>query len=371
MGARGGRPQRGFSLLLLLLLEDRWSRAANLNSVDQIFRLDFDSSESLNTAAMACDPIDAHQHFWHYSAAAQPWMTPRHAPIKRDFLPAELAPLLAAAGFSGGCVAVQASQTPAETAFLLALAAEPGARIRGVVGWCDLRAEPAALRAELAAYAAAPTGRRLCGMRHVVHDEEDDGFCVRPDFMRGVAVLAEFGLAYDLLLFPRHLAPALALARATPAVTFVLDHIANPHVAATAAKARAMAGAGTDAGTGAGAGAAPAPAALEPEAWERDLRALAALPNVFVKASGLVTLAEWGAFADEDFDAFLDVVFDAFGRARVMVGSDWPVCTLAADYARTMGVVRGYMARRGFPPEDVAAVLAGNCVRIYKLAPLA
>jgi L-fuconolactonase len=304
---------------------------------------------------MASDPIDAHQHFWHYSAAAHSWMTARHAPIKRDFLPAELAPLLAAAGFSGGCVAVQASQTPAETAFLLALAAEPGARIRGVVGWCDLRAEPAALRAELAAYAAATTGRRLCGMRHVVHDEEDDGFCVRPEFMRGVALLAEFGLTYDLLLFPKHLAPALALVRATPAVTFVLDHIANPHVAATAAKARAAA----------------APAALEPEAWERDLRALAALPNVFVKASGLVTLAEWGAFADEDFFPFLDVVFDAFGRARVMVGSDWPVCTLAADYARTMGVVRGYMARRGFPPEDVAAVLGGNCARIYKLAPLA
>jgi L-fuconolactonase len=303
----------------------------------------------------AAAPIDAHQHFWHYSPAAHSWMTPRHAPIKRDFLPAELAPLLAASGFAGGCVAVQASQTPAETAFLLALAAEPGARIRGVVGWCDLRAEPAALRAELAAYAAAPQGRRLCGMRHVVHDEEDDAFCVRPDFARGVAVLAEFGLTYDLLLFPKHLPPALELVRATPAVTFVLDHIANPHVAATAAKARAAA----------------APAALEPEAWERDLRALAALPNVFVKASGLVTLAEWGAFADEDFFPFLDVVFDAFGRARVMVGSDWPVCTLAADYGRTMGVVRGYMARRGFPPEDVAAVLGGNCARIYKLAPLA
>jgi predicted TIM-barrel fold metal-dependent hydrolase len=204
--------------------------------------------------------------------------------------------------------------------------------------------------ATVAAYlAAAPTGRRLCGMRHVVHDEEDDGFCVRPDFMRGVAVLAEFGLAYDLLLFPRHLAPALVLARATPGVTFVLDHIANPHVAATAAKARAAA----------------APAALEPEAWERDLRALAALPNVFVKASGLVTLAEWGAFADEDFFPCLDVVFDAFGRARVMVGSDWPVCTLAAEYADVIGIVRDFLAPLAAAERE--AIEGGNAARFYAL----
>jgi L-fuconolactonase len=314
------------------------------------------------------DPIDAHAHFWHYDPLRQPWMTPRHAPVKRDFEPRDLAPLLLATGTAGGCVAVQASQTPEETRFLLGLAAAPRSPVRGVVGWCDLRAEPAALRAELAALSAAH-GRsapgasgRLVGMRHVVHDEPDDHFCTRPDFARGVAMLGEFGLAYDLLLFPRHLAPALELARATPDVTFVLDHLANPHVAATAAAARRAAG-----GAGAGAGAAP----LEPEAWERDLRALAALPNVFVKASGLPTLATWGDFADEDFFPFLDVVFDAFGRERVMTGSDWPVCTLAADYARTSGIVRGYMARRGFPQADVDAVLGGNCVRAYRLAPLA
>ena len=316
---------------------------------------------------MFAPPVDAHQHFWHYDAARHTWMGERHAPIKRDFLPADLAPLLRAAGVAGGCVAVQASQTPEETRFLLALAAAPGSIVRGVVGWCDLRAEPAALRAELAALCAAH-GRggggsgRLVGMRHVVHDEPEDDFCVQPAFARGVAALGEFGLTYDLLLFPRHLAPALALARATPGVTFVLDHCANPDVAATAVAAAR----GAAAGGGSGAGAAP----LEPEAWERDLRALAALPNVFVKASGLVTNAKWHAFADADFDPFLDVVFDAFGRDRVMAGTDWPVCTLSADYARTWGVLPGYMARRGFPQADVDAVLGGNCARIYKLAPL-
>jgi len=338
---------------------------------------------------MAAAPIDAHQHFWHYSPAAQPWMGPRHAPIRRDFLPGDLVPLLLASGVTGGCVAVQASQTPAETGFLLGLAAAPRSPVRGVVGWCDLRAEPAALRAELAALCAAH-GRaapgasgRLVGMRHVVHDEPDDLFCARPEFVRGVALLGEFGLAYDLLLFPRHLAPALELARAAPGVTFVLDHIGNPHVAATAAaRAAAAAGGGGSDGSSAGAGATAGASAsasgggggaspLQPEAWERDLRALAALPNVFVKASGLPTLATWGEFADEDFDPFLDVVFDAFGRERVMAGSDWPVCTLAADYARTCGIVRGYMARRGFPQADVDAVLGGTCARVYKLAPLA
>ena len=188
-------------------------------------------------------------------------------------------------------------------------------------------------------------------MRHVVHDEPDDGFLLRPEFARGVAALEEFGLAYDLLLFPRHLAPAAALVRSLPGVTFVLDHIAKPHVAATAA---------------AGAGAP-----LAPPSWEADLRALAALPNVACKASGLVTEAAWGSFRDEDFDPFLDVVFDAFGRGRVMAGSDWPVCLLAADYPRTWGVLRGYMARRGFPQADVDAVLGGNCERVYKLPPRA
>ena len=327
---------------------------------------------------MAEAPIDAHQHFWRYDPARHSWMGPRHAPIKRDFMPADLQPLLAAAGVRGGCVAVQASQTLEETRFLLELAAQPGSPIRGVVGWCDLRAEPAALRAELTALCAAHGRRsggsgRLVGMRHVVHDEPEDDFCVQPAFARGVAALGEFGLTYDLLLFPKHLVPALELVRSAPGVTFALDHIANPHVAATAASARAAAAGAAGIADGA-AGAAAAAAdlrspALEPAAWERDLRALAALPNVFVKASGLVTNAEWGAFEDVDFDPYLDVVFDAFGRSRVMTGSDWPVCTLAADYGRTMGVVSGYMRRRGFPQADVDAVLGGNCARIYGLVP--
>ena len=287
--------------------------------------------------------IDSHQHFWVYSENVQTWMDSRMGVIKRDFMPADLAPLLSAAGFAGS-VAVQASQTPAETLFLLSLAEAPGSTVRGVVGWCDLRAAPEALAAELATLKSRHP--KLVGMRHVVHDEPDDAFLLREDVRRGIALLAAAGLAFDLLLFPRHLAPACAVVAENPRLTFVLDHIAKPHVA----KRQANGG-----------------GALEPPEWEADLRRLASFPNVACKVSGMVTEASWGEFENADFFPFLDVVFDAFGKGRVMIGSDWPVSTLSASFSGTMGVVRAYLAARGFSAEEEAAVLGGTCARVYRL----
>ena len=273
--------------------------------------------------------VDAHQHFWRYDAHEYAWIDTRMASIRRDFLPADLAPLLRASTFDA-CVAVQARQSHDETRALLAMAdAHPF--IAGVVGWVDLQADR--LRESLEAAAAHPA---LVGVRHVVQDEPDDRFLLRPAFRRGIGLLQEFGLAYDLLLYPRHLKVALDLVARFPDTRFVLDHLAKPSIR-----------------TG------------EIDRWARDLEALAACPHVVAKLSGLVTEAAWNAWTPKQIRPYLDVAFDCFGAGRLMIGSDWPVCTLAGDYGRVMAVVIDYL--RGRPASDRDHVLGGTAVRFWNL----
>jgi L-fuconolactonase len=273
--------------------------------------------------------IDAHQHFWHYDAVEYGWINDSMSVLRRDFLPHDLKPLLDESGF-GGCIAVQARQTLEETHWLLELAAR-NAFIRGVVGWVDLRSPD--LAEQLGELTYNPT---LVAVRHVVQDEPDDEFMLRPDFRRGIAQLAEFGLVYDLLVYPRQLRAAARLVRQFPWQRFVLDHIAKPLIAQ---------------------------AALEP--WRTDIRALAQLPNVSCKVSGMVTEAHWRDWRPQDFRPYLDVVFEAFGHQRIMIGSDWPVCTLAADYGSTMRIVTDYIAQ--LPSDQQDAILGGNCGGFYPL----
>jgi len=271
--------------------------------------------------------IDAHQHFWHFDPVHHGWMSEAMGVLKRDYLPADLEPQLRAAGFDG-TVAVQARQIVGETEFLLQLAdAHPF--ILGVVGWVDLRHPEVAL--SLARYAAHP---KLVGVRHVVHDEPDDDFLLRDDVRRGIGHLREFGLTYDLLLFPKHLPRAVRLAEEFPDQPFILDHIAKPFIR---------------------------DGVIDP--WADDLRRLAALPNVTCKLSGMVTEADWEAWTPEHLRPYLDIVVDAFGPDRLMIGSDWPVCTLAADYARTMSAVIDYV--RGLGPAAAEAILGGTAARVY------
>jgi L-fuconolactonase len=289
--------------------------------------------------------IDSHQHFWQYSPDVQVWIDPSWKILQRDYSQEELAILLRQSGFTKS-IAVQASQTEAETDFLLKLAAAPNSIIAGVVGWCDLRSDPETLRSKLSAW---KRNQKLVGMRHVVHDEEDDNFILKEDFRRGLGILAESGLTYDLLLFPKHIQPSIKVVQEFPQMSFILDHIAKPFVAETTKNGDRV---------------------LLPPQWERDIRELASHKNVFCKLSGLPTLAAWSAFSVEDFFPFLDVVVDAFGKDRVMIGSDWPVCTLSADYEQTMNIVKKYMVSRGFSTEDTNNVLGGNCLRAYKITTL-
>jgi L-fuconolactonase len=280
------------------------------------------------TAASAMR-IDAHQHFWRYDPAEYGWIDDTMAALRRDHLPMDAQREMTRAGVDA-CVAVQARQTLEETRWLLALAdAHPF--IAGVVGWIDLQS--ADVRAQLEEFANHP---RLVGVRHIVQSEPDDRFMLRPAFCAGLALLEEFGLAYDILVYSRHLPVAAELADRFPSQRFVLDHLGKPDIRAGAI-----------------------------DAWARDLRRLAVRPNVWAKVSGLVTEADWTRWTPAMLRPYLDVAFECFGAERLMIGSDWPVCTVAGDYARTMNVVMDYVADR--PPRERDAVLGGNAQRFWNL----
>jgi L-fuconolactonase len=273
--------------------------------------------------------IDAHQHFWNYDPKEYPWITDALRKIRQDFLPTDLQRELAQVNLDGS-VAVQARQTVEETRWLLNLADQNPA-IKGVVGWIDLRSDQAS--EQLAEFARHP---RFLGVRHVVQDEPDDRFLLRPDFQRGLEKLKGFKLTYDLLIYPKQLPAAIELVRRFPEQPFVLDHIAKPFIKA---------------GT------------LSP--WNTHIQELAQSKNVFCKVSGLVTEADWDQWKPSDFRPYLDVVFAAFGEDRLMFGSDWPVCLLAGSYGQVIGIVQNYLEQ--FSSETWRKVLGDNAVKFYRL----
>lgn len=273
--------------------------------------------------------IDSHQHFWHYAPESHGWIDASMEVLKRDFLPPDLRPELDRAGFDG-CIAVQAAQTLAETDFLLALA-EQHAFIRGVVGWVDLRSPE--LESTLDRLCAHP---RFKGVRHIVQSEPDD-FLENPAFRRGVAKLARFDLTYDVLIYERQLPAAAAFVRALPEVRFVLDHAGKPDIRSGRL-----------------------------DSWRERIRAMAACPNVSCKLSGLVTEADWTGWRVDDLRPVIDTVLECFGTERVLLGSDWPVCLLAASYGQVIDLVEGSLG--GLTEDERRAVLGANAARAYRLA---
>jgi L-fuconolactonase len=273
--------------------------------------------------------IDAHQHFWHFDPVRDAWITPDMAAIQRDFLPTDLQPLLQKHGLDG-CVAVQASQSEAETNWLLELAAAHDF-IKGVVGWVDLQAADVAER--LGHYQQFA---KLKGFRHVLQGEADRALMLTPGFRRGIGALSTFGFTYDLLILPDQLGYAAELAGAFPNQPFVVDHIAKPPIKAQ-----------------------------EIDDWMRNIRRLAAHENVCCKVSGMVTEADWQHWKPEDFRPYLDVVFAAFGPERVLYGSDWPVCNVAGGYSRALGLLEAYLAP--FAPAEQAQFWGENAGRFYNL----
>lgn len=272
--------------------------------------------------------IDSHQHFWKYNEAEYPWIG-QGTPLQRDWLPADLEREAAKVQVTGS-VAVQARQTLEESRWLLKLA-EASPFIKGVVGWVDLQSEK--VDEDLAALSSH---RRFVGVRHVVQDEPDSQFMLKPEFLRGLGKLKPFNLAYDLLLFPKQLPAAIKVVQQFPEQRFVLDHIAKPLIRA---------------------------GMLLP--WREDIEELAKHSNVFCKVSGMVTEAKHQEWAKEDFRPYLDIVLEAFGEDRIMFGSDWPVCLLAGSYEQVHGLASNYFGQ--FSAGAQQKFFGGNATRFYQL----
>ena len=247
--------------------------------------------------------------------------------LKKDHLPADLLPLLRSSGING-TVAVQARQCVEESRWLLELADQHDF-IKGVVGWVDLCSPK--LKEQLERFASHPKYR---GVRHVVQDEPDDRFMMRAEFLHGIGQLSEFRLTYDLLLFPRHLPVACELVSQFPNQPFIVDHISKPGI-----KEHQL------------------------QSWESDIRRLARFGNVFCKVSGMVTEADWDNWNASDFKPYLDVVFESFGTKRILLGSDWPVCTLAGTYTGVMQIALDYVGQ--LSQDEQAEVWGGNAKRFY------
>jgi L-fuconolactonase len=272
--------------------------------------------------------IDAHQHFWHFNPARDAWITDEMSVLRRDFLPQELEAHLAECEIDGS-MAVQADQSENETEFLLQLA-EHHPFILGVVGWVDLIAGGLVERLE-----HFSEFERFRGVRHVAQAEPDD-FLERDDVVRGIGQLRDFGLTYDVLVYPPQLPAAISLVEQVPDQPFVIDHLAKPRIRDG-----------------------------EMEPWTTHMRELASHPTVYGKVSGLVTEADWAHWQPDDVRPYLDVVFEAFGPDRLMFGSDWPVCLLAASYQRVAALIDDYAA--GLSAAAREALFGGTARRVYGL----
>ncbi len=272
--------------------------------------------------------IDAHQHFWQYHPDKHSWISEDMALIRKDFLPADLEPLLEQNQVSG-CIAVQADQTDSETDFLVALAQQHGF-IKGVVGWVDLLAKN--ITEKLALYQSQNI---IKGFRHILQGESP-AFMLQPDFLRGIEQLQSFGFTYDILIYPQHLPAALQLVQQFPEQAFVIDHMAKPDI-----KNGLL------------------------EEWKTGMQALARYPNVQCKISGMVTEADWKNWKSKDLFPYLDVVTEAFGTNRLLYGSDWPVCLVAASYANMLSPVIEYYSR--FTQTEQERIFAKNAIEFYHL----
>ena len=276
--------------------------------------------------------VDAHHHFWDPRTADYPWLTDELAAIRRPFGPDDLAPLLKATGVDR-TVLVQTRSSVDETRDFLAIAAATPF-VAGVVGWVDLTADD--VGGTIGALRAGPGGDRLVGIRHQVHDEADPDWLLRTDVRRGIAEVGRAGLAYDLLVRPRELPSALETVRALPNVRFVIDHLAKPDIA-----------------TG------------ELEPWAGRLAPFGELANAWCKVSGMVTEADSATWRTEDVTPFVEHAVDVFGSERLLFGSDWPVCLLAASYDRVHELARETLAE--LSESEREGVFGANAAEVYRL----
>lgn len=275
--------------------------------------------------------IDAHHHVWDLKARPQPWTEPFPV-LAQSYGFDDLRPALATTGIDA-TVVVQTVTVAEETPELLAIA-DQDRTVAGVVGWVDLAAADVAEK--LAALRSSPGGRYLVGIRDQVQEEDGTGWFVRSETHRGLSALADQGLTYDLIVRPDQLEACHALVASMPDLRFVLDHGGNPNIAAG-----------------------------EIDSWRKEISALATLPNVAVKLSGLVTRAGEEAWSVAQLQPYADHLMATFGQSRVLFGSDWPVCLLRCGYEQVVSCAEQLTA--ALNTDQRAAVFGANAVHWYRL----
>jgi len=273
--------------------------------------------------------IDSHQHFWYYKEEDYRWIHDEMQVLKRNFLPNDLVKELKKIGFDGS-ISIQARQSIEETEWLLNLANEYPF-ILGVVGWVDLRSKE--LYKQLEKFSQNP---KFVGVRHVVQDEPDDEFLLRNDFIQGIEALKDFSLTYDILIYERHLPVAIRFIEKFPDQVFVIDHIAKPDI-----KNRSF------------------------QNWSQNIKIISEFSNVYCKLSGMVTENDWVHWKNEDFYPYIDFLLETFSYERLLIGSDWPVCTLAGPYEKVMNIVIGHI--KDLPLEYQKQILGENAIKAYNL----
>ncbi len=272
--------------------------------------------------------IDAHQHFWQYDPVRDSWIDDTMTAIRKDFMPEDLQPLLQQHQLNG-CVVVQSDQSEDENTFQLANAAVNDF-IKGVVGWVDLCS--GSVKERLQYYSRF---EKMKGFRHILQGEAAE-FMLQDSFKHGISLLQKYGFTYDILIYAHQLQHAAQLVAAFPDQPFVIDHIAKPAIKDG-----------------------------EITNWEKGIRAIAKHENVYCKISGMVTEADWKNWNEQSFKPYMDIIVEAFGAERIMYGSDWPVCLLAADYATNFDIVQQYFST--FSAAEQASFFGENAAKFYQL----
>lgn len=275
--------------------------------------------------------IDAHQHFWNLDKVNYPWLVPAYGPIYRTFEARELEPLIKEAGIDK-TVIVQAADSNEDTEYMLDTAAGND-WIGGVVGWIPLD-RPQEAHERLSEYSKNPIFK---GVRHLIHDEKDPDWVIQDRVIEGLKVVASYGMTFDVVaVFPNHLKYVPTLAEKVPNLRMVIDHLAKPPI-----KDKEM------------------------EPWASQLARAAEYPQVYAKVSGLNTAADWTHWSAEDLKPYIELAMKKFGSKRLMFGSDWPVATLAGDYAKVWRETNKALA--GYSPSDIDAVLGGTAAEFYTI----
>jgi L-fuconolactonase len=272
--------------------------------------------------------IDSHQHFWQYDPIRDSWINEEMKVLKRDFLPDELSSILEENKIDE-CIAVQADQSENETHFLMKQAKE-NLFIKGVVGWVDLRAKNISERIDYFSQ-----HKIIKGYRHIVQ-AEPHGFMTEASFQHGIAQLEKYNLTYDILIYPHQLQEAFEFAKKFPKQKFVVDHLAKPVIKQN-----------------------------EFAQWSKGIAQLCSLEHIYCKLSGFTTEADWKSWTNDTFARYFDFALEHFGPKRLMYGSDWPVCLVAASYATQFNVVSEFISK--LSSSEKQQIMGGNAMKFYNL----